>query len=186
MNSSVVSVFGSAKPAPGTPAFAEAEAVGRLLAELGCTVMTGGYGGVMAGASKGAKEAGGHVIGVTVTRWEQEGMRHGPNPYIDNLIAYPTLAERLNHLVVRCDAAVALTGGIGTLSEVCLAWSYLQSQEMPPKPLMCLGAWWGDWLAVSYGEGGFIRAEDKALLQIAVDHDQLATMLKTWKQRLEA
>ena len=62
----VVSVYGSARIQPDHPAYKEAEQVGMLLASAGYTVQTGGYGGVMEAASKGAAQAGGHVIGVSV------------------------------------------------------------------------------------------------------------------------
>src|SRR3990172_1929274 len=111
-HSHIVAVFGGSSPQPGEPAYAEAEDVGRLLAESGYTVMTGGYGGTMEAASKGAKAAGGKVIGVTVGLFERsEGRR--PNDFIDEVIRYDSLRDRLHHLVAECDAAVALRGGIG-------------------------------------------------------------------------
>src|SRR5688572_25132480 len=135
----VVSVFGGAAPKAGTEAYAEAETLGRLLAQAGFKVMTGGYAGTMEATSKGAKEAGGHVIGVSVTQIER---RFGANvnPYIDEIVHYESLYERLHHLVVKCSAAVALPGGIGTLSEVALTWSLIQVHEIPAIPLVLMGS----------------------------------------------
>ena len=60
-----ISVFGGSQPREGSTAYAEAQQLGRLLAERGHVVLTGGYIGVMEAVSRGAREAGGHVIGVT-------------------------------------------------------------------------------------------------------------------------
>jgi uncharacterized protein (TIGR00725 family) len=90
--------------------------VGRLLAERGAVVVTGGLGGVMASASRGAASAGGVVV----------GLLPGLDPSAANewvTVAIPTgLGELRNGLVVRAaDALVAVGGGYGTLSEIALA-----------------------------------------------------------------
>jgi uncharacterized protein (TIGR00725 family) len=93
-----------------------AEEVGRRLAEAGATVVTGGLGGVMAAASRGARLAGGRVLGLLPGR-----DRAAANEWVD--IAIPTgLAELRNALVVSAaDAVIAVGGSWGTLSEVALA-----------------------------------------------------------------
>jgi uncharacterized protein (TIGR00725 family) len=60
-----IAVFGSSEPKPGSEAYETARAVGRLLASRGARVANGGYGGVMEGASRGAAETNGAVVGVT-------------------------------------------------------------------------------------------------------------------------
>ncbi len=60
-----ITIFGGSQPKPGSPAYAEAYELGKLLALAGHTVLTGGYMGTMEAVSRGANEAGGHVIGVT-------------------------------------------------------------------------------------------------------------------------
>ncbi|HSG44929.1 MAG TPA: hypothetical protein VLA72_17415, partial [Anaerolineales bacterium] len=60
-----ISVFGGSQPKEGETAYAEAQELGRLLAQCGHTVLTGGYIGTMEAVSRGASEAGGHVVGVT-------------------------------------------------------------------------------------------------------------------------
>jgi uncharacterized protein (TIGR00725 family) len=93
-----------------------AEEVGRRLAQAGAIVVTGGGGGVMAAASRGAAQAGGTVIGILPG--EDRGQA---NPWVS--IALPTgLGELRNGLIVRAaDAAVAVGGAYGTLSEIALA-----------------------------------------------------------------
>ena len=68
--SSIISVFGSSLPTEGMSEYAEARELGGILAKSGYIIATGGYRGVMEAASRGASEAGGHVIGVTCDRIE--------------------------------------------------------------------------------------------------------------------
>lgn len=93
-----------------------AEDVGRRLAEAGAVVVTGGLGGVMAAAARGAKSAGGLTVGLLPGR-----DRNAANDWIDT--AVPTgLGELRNAVVVAAaDAVVAVGGSWGTLSEVALA-----------------------------------------------------------------
>ena len=95
---------------------ADAEAVGRGLAERGAIVVTGGLQGVMAAASKGAAEAGGTAVGILPGADRATG-----NPWLT--VAIPTgLGELRNGLVVRAaDVVIAIGGGYGTLSEIGLA-----------------------------------------------------------------
>ena len=95
---------------------ADAEEVGRLLAEAGAVVVCGGRGGVMEAVSRGASEAGGVVVGVLPGLDRAEG-----NEWLT--VALPTgMGELRNGLVVRAaDAVIAVGGEYGTLSEVALA-----------------------------------------------------------------
>jgi uncharacterized protein (TIGR00725 family) len=96
--------------------FAAAEEVGRLLGERGAVIVSGGRGGVMEGACKGARAGGGTTLGILPGLDRAEA-----NPYVD--VAVPTgLGEARNALVVRAaDSLIAVGGGYGTLSEVALA-----------------------------------------------------------------
>ncbi len=95
---------------------AAAETVGRTLGEAGATVITGGRGGVMEAASRGAASAGATTIGLLPGSDRAEA-----NPYVS--VAIPTgLGELRNGLIIRAaDAVVAVGGAYGTLSEVALA-----------------------------------------------------------------
>jgi len=101
-----VSVFGGSQPKEGDAAYAEAREVGRLLAERGHTVLTGGYIGTMEAVSRGAHEAGGHVIGVTcedIEAWRKVKA----NSWVKEEIRKKTLVERLHTLIHESDAAFA-------------------------------------------------------------------------------
>ncbi|MFN8588795.1 MAG: LOG family protein [Candidatus Eisenbacteria bacterium] len=141
----IVAVFGSSTLTEDSAAYAEVRDLGGELARRGLTVMTGGYHGAMGAASQGAHEAGGHVIGVTVEMFE----RRGPvNRWVTERVHTPTLHARLDHLVREADAFVAVTGSIGTLTELFLAWTLLAVSARPPAPLVLMGAHWREWLAL--------------------------------------
>jgi uncharacterized protein (TIGR00725 family) len=93
-----------------------AEDVGRLLAECGCTVVTGGLGEVMAAAARGAKQAGGVTIGVL------PGERGGEaNEWIDHAVATGIGHGRNLAVAASGDAVIAVGGAWGTLAEIALA-----------------------------------------------------------------
>jgi uncharacterized protein (TIGR00725 family) len=101
---------------PGDEPIVAAAEVGRLLAERGAVLVCGGLGGVMEGACRGAKEAGGLTVGIL-----PGADRADANPFVD--VVLPTgLGEARNALVVgAADVAIAIGRGYGTLSEVALA-----------------------------------------------------------------
>lgn len=108
---------------------AAAYEVGRLLAEAGAVVVTGGLGGVMAAASHGAFEHGGTTVGLL-----PGSDRETANPYLT--VSLPTgLGELRNALLVRaCDGIIAVGGSWGTASEIALACR-------TGVPVFSLGGW---------------------------------------------
>ena len=118
-----------------------AEAVGRGLAQAGVIVLTGGLGGVMAAACRGAKSAGGVTVGLL-----PGAERSAANDWVT--IAIPTgLGELRNGLLVRAaDVVIAIGGAFGTLSEVALALK-------TGVPVVGIGTWAID---------GIREAEDSA------------------------
>jgi len=139
----LIAVFGSSTIAETDPSWRLAYDLGRELGLAGADVMTGGYSGAMAACSKGAHEAGAHVVGVTVELFE----RRGPaNRWVKERIHTPDLFERLRQIVDRADGFVALPGSIGTLTEVFLTWTLLSVGARPPGPLVLLGGHWRAWL----------------------------------------
>ncbi|MBS1250241.1 MAG: Cytokinin riboside 5'-monophosphate phosphoribohydrolase [Chloroflexi bacterium] len=172
-----VTVFGGSKPQAGEPAYEQAQKLGRLLASSGYTVLTGGYIGTMEAVSRGAAEAGGHVIGVTCD--EIEAWRPvKPNRWVDEEMRYPTLRERLYALIDSCDAAMALPGGIGTLAEVAVAWSQLQTHASEPRPLILIGEGWENIFATFYENlGEYVADPDRRWLQFAPDIDDAVAQL---------
>lgn len=184
MERRVVSVFGSSAPQPGSERYDEAREVGRLLAEAGYVVATGGYGGTMAAVSQGAAGAGGHVVGVTSSRMEV--FRPTPaNQWVAEEIRYATQNERLLHLVTRNDGMITLSGGVGTLSEMSLAWSLLQVGEIEPRPLILLGLPWQRVIA-SVGDIGLLRPQDQDLISFATTPAEAVEQVKRGIDRVGA
>lgn len=166
-----VTVFGSASPLPGHPAYEEARRLGELLARAGHTVLTGGYMGTMEAASRGAAEAGGHVVGVTCQQIEDwRAAKH--NLWVLEERKFPTLRERLYCLIDSCDAALALPGGIGTLDEIVTMWSQMQTSAMPTRPLILIGQGWRRTMAALLeAQAEHIRPAHRELLSYADDID---------------
>ena len=171
----VAVVFGSNSPKEGELDYSEACELGRLLARAGFVVATGGYFGTMEATSRGAKEAGGHVIGVTTSIFD--GVRLHPNAYLDEEIKLPTLFQRLHHLVTMADAWVALPGGIGTLSEVALTWSLMQVGEMKRHPFVLVGEQWRKTIG-EFSNDYYVRPQYRELLRYADNVAQVIDLLK--------
>lgn len=173
-----VTVFGGSQPRPGEPAYLEAYALGKGLALAGYAVLTGGYIGTMEAVSRGAAEAGGHVIGVTCD--EIEAWRPvKPNPWVQQEMRYETLRKRLYALIDACDAALALPGGIGTLAEVAVMWSQLQTGASSPRPLILIGPGWEKTIqSFLDGLGSYVHAKDRLWLQLAADTDAALSQLQ--------
>jgi len=114
----IIAVIGGSEP--DEKSLKIAEEVGSLIAQKGAVLITGGMGGVMNAASKGAKSANGLVIGILPT----DNKAHA-NPYIDIPIV-TGMSEARNIIIARtCDCAVAINGKYGTLSEIayCLMFN---------------------------------------------------------------
>jgi hypothetical protein len=95
---------------------ARAEEVGRLLAERGCVVVTGGLDEVMAAAARGAKSAGGTTIGILPGETRAEA-----NPWIDHAVVTGIGHARNLAVAASGDAVIAVGGGWGTLAEIGFA-----------------------------------------------------------------
>jgi len=130
----IVTVFGASRPKEKDKEYAEAVELGRSLADRGFAVCTGGYGGVMAGVSQGAKEAGGYVIGVTTDLFSGSA-----NQWVDEEIRKESWQDRLFHLVDLGDGYVVCRGGTGTLVEFAVVWEMLNKRVLPPRPFVVMG-----------------------------------------------
>lgn len=137
-----VAVLGSASIREDDPRFDAGRQLGGLLAAEGWTVVTGGYGGLMAAASRGARERGGDVVGLPMSAWATLA----PNPWSSELRWADSYGVRLGYLLA-CDAVVALDGGIGTLSEAAVVWAALQT-EPHASALVLVGKAWREVHAV--------------------------------------
>jgi uncharacterized protein (TIGR00730 family) len=173
----IVAVFGAAFLPEDSPAYATARELGGLIAGRGWTVATGGYGGTMEAASRGAAEAGGHTIGVTCETLSRTGRR--TNLWVREEIRCATIRERLITLVRKADAAVALDGGIGTLAELAFCWMQIQTGELSPRPLIALGPVWKETLRSFFQAADvYVKDSDKALIQFAASPSEAVRMIQ--------
>ena len=123
----IIAVVGGSKPAPD--ALTQAEAVGRELAQRGHTVICGGLGGVMEAACRGAREAGGHTIGVLPGADPRDANQHVEYPIVTNMGV-----ARNAVIVLTAAAVIAVDGSYGTLSEIAIALNC-------GKPVVGLDTW---------------------------------------------
>jgi len=173
-----ISVFGGSQPKPGGLAYEDAQKLGRILAEHGHTVLTGGYIGTMEAVSRGAAEAGGHVIGVTcgeIERWRDVSA----NSWVKEQWRKQTLVERLQVLIRECDAAIALPGGAGTLTEIMLMWNVMIVESMHRRPLVLVGDGWQSVFDQFFNAlGSYIPEAQRGLVAFAQDVHTAVEMIE--------
>ncbi len=156
----LITVIGKSARDPGDPvqpqALAAAEEVGRLIAGAGAVIVSGGLSGVMEAASRGAKNAGGLVVGILPGFDKRDA-----NPYVD--VAITTgMGWMRNTLNVRAgDAVIMISGGIGTLNELTVAY-----EDKPTVVLEGTGGWSDRIREVAYG-GAHLDEAGRATLHFA-------------------
>jgi len=155
----IVTIFGGSKCGEASEEYGQALTLGRLLAERGYTICTGGYLGVMEGASRGAHERGGRVLGIVMNQFKSE-----PNRYLTEKVASAHFYERLQNLIERSVGFIALRGGAGTVTELSLVWNKLQTKVIEPRPLVLLGDFWLK-VIQSFRENLVVSERDVALLR---------------------
>jgi hypothetical protein len=137
-----VTVFGSSLPGENSSVYAEARRLGKLLAGAGFALCNGGYGGLMEATARGAREGGGHTIGVTCAIWPAK-----PNRWVEEEVRTKSFPERLMTLIERGDAYVVLPGGTGTLAELALVWEMMNKSSLSRtvggrRPLLVMVPYW--------------------------------------------
>ena len=143
-----ISIFGSARTKPEHKYYKLAEEISEAIVERGYGVITGGGPGIMEAANKGAQEAGGASVGLTIDLPFEE--KH--NRYIDNdrLINFDYFFVRKVMFVKYAQAFVVLPGGFGTLDELMEAITLIQTSKIKKIPIILVGTsfWSGliDWL----------------------------------------
>jgi uncharacterized protein (TIGR00730 family) len=160
-----VTVFGSARFDEHHRYYAMAREVGAALSGIGFTVMTGGGPGIMEGANRGAREAGGRSVGCNVELpFEQE-----PNPYLDRWVTCRYFFVRKVLLVKYSYAFIVLPGGFGTLDELTEALTLIQTRKILQFPIVLMGVeYWAPFLAMvkTMVEAGTISPSDLDLMLV--------------------
>ena len=136
----LITIFGPGESEPESPLYQDAERLGALLADAGFGIVNGGYEGVMEAVSKGAHSAGGRVIGVTAEVYFARGK--AANAFINKEIKVKSAIDRMMELLDLADAFVACGISPGTLSEISIAWDFMEKQFIEKKPCILIGEEW--------------------------------------------
>ncbi|MBI4409430.1 MAG: TIGR00730 family Rossman fold protein [Gemmatimonadetes bacterium] len=167
-----ISVFGSARIKPDDPVYAAAEVTGRLLAQAGFAVITGGGPGVMEAANKGAAEAGGGSVGCNIELPFEQGM----NAYVNTAIGFHYFFVRKTMFVKYAEAFIIFPGGFGTMDELFEALTLIQTDKVRNFPVVLMGTryWQGllAWLRATMLAEGKISTDDLDLLVVTDSPEQ--------------
>ncbi|MBA3366176.1 MAG: TIGR00730 family Rossman fold protein [Actinobacteria bacterium] len=177
-------VFGSARVAEGHAAYAGAREVGRLFAEAGFAVVTGGGPGVMEAANHGAHEAGGVSVGFNIALPHEQY----ENAYLDISVTFEHFYARKVMLVKAAEGFVLFPGGFGTLDELFEALTLMQTDKVLDFPVVLVGRqyWRGllDWIHAGPLAERMISAEDEKLLFLTDDPaEAVETVLECHERR---
>ena len=173
-----VSIFGSARVAPGKETYEQTVVIAKKLAENGFHIITGGGPGLMEAANKGAQEGGAKSVGLTIRLpLEQE-----VNPYADILVDFQYFFVRKVMFVKYAQAYVGMPGGFGTLDEIFEALTLIQTKRIKPFPVILVGSdYWGslwEWVRGTLLERKLISPEDMDIVTITDDPDEVVKIIK--------
>ncbi|MBO5308673.1 MAG: TIGR00730 family Rossman fold protein [Lentisphaeria bacterium] len=171
-----VSVFGSARTPEDAPDYKEAYKMGKLLAENGYGVITGGGNGIMGAANKGAFEADGQSIGLNIELPHEQR----PNPFQTISLAFRYFFVRKVCFLKYSAAVIVFPGGFGTLDELGEVLTMVQTRKINPIPIILVGKnfWEGmtEWFKTMEKEG-LISPGDIDLVKIVDTADEAMAYL---------
>jgi uncharacterized protein (TIGR00730 family) len=178
-----VSCFGSARVPEGSQAYELARETGRLFAQAGWAVVTGGGPGVMEAANRGCREGGGLSVGFNIELPHEQGT----NPYVDLGLTFDHFYARKTMFVKAAEGFCVFPGGFGTADELFESLTLIQTGKVLHFPVVLLGeAYWApllDWVRGSALADGMVSAEDLALLTLTDEpHVALETVLAAYRR----
>ena len=162
-------LFGSARVHEGSEPYESARAVGRRFAESGWAVVTGGGGGVMEGANRGAQEGNGLSVGFNIVLPHEQR----PNPYLDIEHTFDHFYARKVCFVRPSEGFVIFPGGFGTLDELYESLTLIQTGKIKHFPVVLFGVdYWTPmlaWIRERLLDDGMISPDDLELLHLTDD-----------------
>ena len=166
-----VAMFGSARVSETHPAYGAARAVARRFGEHGWAVITGGGGGVMEGANRGAQEGGALSVGFNIKLPHEQA----PNPYCDIVHTFDHFYARKVCFVRPSEGFVIFPGGFGTLDELFESLTLIQTGKILHFPVVLVGVdYWEEmteWIRGELLANGTVSAADIDLLHVTDDPD---------------
>jgi len=159
-----VSIFGSARVAAHSEPYRLAREAGRLFAEAGFAVVTGGGPGVMEAANRGCQEAGGLSVGFNIELPHEQSL----NPYVDLGMTFKHFYARKTMFVKAAEGFVILPGGFGTMDELYEALTLIQTGKVLNFPVVMVDTeFWEellDWMRRQLLADGLVSPADVELL----------------------
>ncbi len=178
-----VSIFGSARVKPDDKYYKLAEKTAKILAKAGFAVITGGGGGIMEAANKGAAEAGGISIGLNI----ELPIEQKPNDFQNMTLRFRYFFCRKVMFLKYAHGFIAFPGGFGTLDEFSEALVLIQTLKQASFPVVLVGSeYWGglvDWIRNKMlGEYDYIRPEDMNVFTVVDTPEDAAKIIIDYKQ----
>jgi len=173
-----VSIFGSARTLTTAPEYQKAELIAALFAENNFAVLSGGGGGIMEAANKGAAKAKGDSVGLNIVLpFEQK-----PNKYANIKLEFDYFFIRKVMFVKYAQAYIVMPGGFGTLDEIFESLTLIQTRRIRPFPVIMVGTtfWTGlkNWIEDTLLAKDYISPEDLKLFAIMDDPEEIVQMVK--------
>jgi len=150
-----VTIFGSARLQPGTPAYEGVKQLAAELTTMGCDIVTGGGPGLMRAANEGAASVDPTALQRSVGIRVELPFEQEINPFVGQVYEHRTFFSRLHQFMIMSDAFVITPGGIGSLLELSLAWQLLQVRKLYNTPLILIGKMWAE--LVDWGRRSMLR-----------------------------
>ncbi|MFZ1323640.1 MAG: TIGR00730 family Rossman fold protein [Candidatus Saccharimonadales bacterium] len=178
-----VTVFGSARVLEDNPYYTKAREIGGILASEGFTIITGGGGGIMEAANRGAYEAGGHSVGFNIKLPAEQQL----NPYLTESMPFRYFFARKVMLAYAASALVCFPGGFGTLDEMFEVITLIQTGKMPKVPVVLVGVdFWtplDNFVKNSMLEGlALISHGDEQLYRITDNPQEVRRMVEEYRE----
>ncbi len=184
LSQDAITVFGSARTPEGHRHYEAARQIGSRLAERGYAVITGGGGGIMEAANRGAQEAGGTSVGIGIELPFEKQM----NPYIDVSLYFRYFFVRKVMFLKYSTGFVVMPGGFGTLDELFEAVCMAQTGKVVRFPLVLFDSeYWGglkDWVCDRLVAEKMISPGDEDLLVLVDGVDETVDALVAGLERL--
>jgi len=173
-----VAIFGSSRMKPGSRYYEQAVEVGRVLADAGFAVITGGGPGIMEGANKGAKAGKGKSVGLNI----EIPVEQHPNVYQDLPLSFRYFFVRKLMFVKYSIAFIIFPGGFGTMDELFEALTLSQTRRIGIFPIILFGKdyWKGmiDWFRSTLIPNGTISPEDLGLISFVDNVGEVCRILR--------
>jgi uncharacterized protein (TIGR00730 family) len=173
-----VSILGSARMTVENPYYAKTQELGKLLSDNGFNVITGGGGGIMEAASKGAFQGRAKAIGLNIKLPHEQK----PNDFQNLSLNFDYFFVRKLMFAKYSFAFVFMPGGFGTLDELFTILTLIQTKKMDRFPMILFGKdfWSGmlDWVQAQQLNNGYISKQDLELLHVTDDINFVLTELK--------